>query len=127
MARLVVERVHRTGLDDLARVHHGRPPTDLGDDGKVVGDEQDGEAEVVRERAQELEDLGLHHDVERGRGLVGQQYLRVARERHRDRRPLAHPAGELVRVPGGARCRNPDPLEELGHAPTGVPALGDAV
>ena len=31
---------------------------------------------------QQLEDLRLHHDVERGRGLVGEQDLRTARERH---------------------------------------------
>ena len=40
---------------------------------------------------------GLHGDVERGRGLVGDQQLRLAGERDRDRDALAHAAGELVR------------------------------
>ena len=64
---------------------------------------------------QELEDLGLHHHVERGRRLVGEQHLRAAGERHRDRRPLAHAARELVRVAVGARARDPDQLEQLAH------------
>ena len=54
------------------------------------------------ERVEQLEDLRLHHHVERRRRLVGDQHLRVARQRHRDRRALAHAAGELVRVARGA-------------------------
>ena len=46
---------------------------------------------------EQLEDLRLHHHVQRGRRLVRDQDLRVAGERHRDRRPLAHAAGQLVR------------------------------
>ena len=46
----------------------------------------------------QLEDLRLHRHVERGRRLVGDQQLRVADQRHRDHRALAHTAGELVRV-----------------------------
>ena len=48
--------------------------------------------------AQQLEDLRLDRHVERGRRLVGDQQLRVARERHRDHHALAHAARELVRV-----------------------------
>ena len=48
--------------------------------------------------AQQVEDPGLDRHVERGRRLVGDQHLRVARERHRDHHALPHAAGELVRV-----------------------------
>ena len=50
------------------------------------------------ERAQQVEDLRLDRHVERRRRLVGDQELRLARERHRDHRALAHAARELVRV-----------------------------
>ena len=71
---------------------------DLGDDAEVVRDQQDRHAEPLAQLAQQLEDLRLDRHVERGRRLVGDQQLRVARERHRDHHALAHAAGQLVRV-----------------------------
>ena len=50
------------------------------------------------EGAQQVEDLRLDRDVERRRRLVGDQQLRLAGERHRDHRALAHAARELVRI-----------------------------
>ena len=47
---------------------------------------------------QQVEDLRLDRDVERGGRLVGDQQLRMARQRHRDHHALPHAAGELVRV-----------------------------
>ena len=49
----------------------------------------------VRDEAQ---DLGLDRDVERGRGFVRDDHPRLAGERQRDHRPLAHAAGELMRI-----------------------------
>ena len=46
----------------------------------------------------EVEDLRLDGDVERGGRLVGDQHLRIAGERHRDHGALAHAAGQLVRI-----------------------------
>ncbi len=103
-------RVERAALDDLAGVHHGAAVAELGHDRQVVRDEDEREAEVPAEPVEQLQDLRLHHHVERRRGLVGDQHLRVAGERHRDRRPLAHPARELVRDsarPGPPGCRPP--------------------
>ena len=76
-----------------------------------------------RELDQELQDLRLHHHVERGRRLVGEQHARVARERHRDRRALAHAAGELVREAARALGADADELEQLAAARVGGPAL----
>ena len=44
---------------------------------------------------QQLDDLRLGGDVERGRGLVGDQQFRVARECRGERDALAHAAGKL--------------------------------
>ena len=47
---------------------------------------------------EQLEDLRLDGDVERGGRLVGDDERRVHDERHRDHHALAHAAGELVRI-----------------------------
>ena len=46
----------------------------------------------------QVEDLRLDRDVERGGRLVGDQQLRIAGERHGDHHALAHAARELVRI-----------------------------
>ncbi len=73
---------------------------------------------VGDERPQQIEDLRLDRHVERGRRLVGDQELRLAGERHRDHRALAHATGELVRVvpEPGVRARDADLVEQLGGA-----------
>ena len=84
--------VERPALDDLTGIHHGAAVAELGHDRQVVRDEDEREAEVPAKRVEELQDLRLHHHVERRRGLVGDQHVRVAGQRHRDGRPLAHSA-----------------------------------
>ena len=51
-----------------------------------------------RRSPQQLEDLGLHGDVQRGGRLVGDDQPRVEGQRHGDDDALLLPAGELVRV-----------------------------
>ena len=57
------------------------------------------------QRAQQVEDLRLDGDVERGRRLVGDQQVRGAGQRHGDHHPLAHAARELVRIVARAAGR----------------------
>ena len=85
----------------------------LGDHADVVGDHDEGEAETLGELGEQVADLRLHDDVERGRGLVGEQHLGLAGERHGDHGALAHAAGELVRVAARHRGRQADELEQL--------------
>ena len=96
VAREREQRVDRRLLHDLARVHHDDAVADLRDDAEVMRDEQHGHPEVALQLAEQLEDLGLDRDVERGGGLVGDQQLRLVRQRHRDHRPLAHATRERV-------------------------------
>ena len=65
----------------------------------------------VADVAHQVEDPGLDRDVERRRRLVGDEHLRIARERHRDHHALPHPARELVRVLARAPLRRRDPHE----------------
>ncbi len=80
---------------------------------------------LARSSSRRLEDLRLDHDVEGGRRLVADDDGRVAREGHRDHRPLAHPAGQLVRVGAAALLRDADELEELA-GPLASAALLDS-
>jgi hypothetical protein len=50
------------------------------------------------ELGQKVQDLRLDRDVERRRGLVGDQEVRPVGERHGDHHPLPLPAGKLVRI-----------------------------
>ena len=107
--------LRRPDLDDLAEVHHRDPVGDLADDGQVVGDEHVGQAELVLEVLQQVDDLGLDRDVERGDRLVGDDELGPQRQRPGDADALALAAGELVRVAARVLGREPDELQQLAH------------
>ena len=91
-------------------------------DGQVVGDEQVGQAEVVLQVLEQVDDLRLDRDVERRHGLVEHDEPRLDRERPRHADALALAAGELVREAVDVLGRQPDALEQLAHAPLDVVA-----
>jgi hypothetical protein len=76
------------------------------------------------EPGEQLEDLALHRDVERGGRLVGDQQARLAGQRHRDHHALLLAAGQLVRVGGEAppRLGQADLVEQLLGLLHGLPA-----
>ena len=105
-------------LGAAARVEHAHPSRETGDDTEVVGDEDDRGLRHLLHLLDDLEDLGLDGHVERGGRLVRDQHLGVVADRHRDHRPLAHAARELVRVLVGAcgGLRDADEVEHLDRA-----------
>ena len=97
-------------LDDPAGVHDGDLVGAAGHHAEVVGDEDHGHGTLPLLGGQEVEDLGLHRDVETGGGLVGQQQLGAAGQGDGDHDPLAHAARQLVGVVphaalGSSGCR----------------------
>ena len=71
----------------------------LSDDAEIVGDgEHECRSVLALEAGEEVEELGLHRDVERSRRFVGDQQLRAQGQGHRQHDPLAHPAGELMGI-----------------------------
>ncbi len=92
------DAVGRALFHHLAAIHDHDPVGHLGDDAHVVGDEDHGHAHLVLQQSDQRQYLCLDGDVERGRGLVGDEQARLARERHRDHDPLPHAAGQLVRI-----------------------------
>ena len=83
---------------------------------QVVGHEQVGEPELVLEVVEQVDDLRLHRDVERGHRLVEHDQARLERQRASDADALALAAGELVRVAVDVLGVEPHALEQLAHA-----------
>ena len=84
-------------LHDPAGVHDRDPVGHVGDDAEVMGDEDQAHLPLLLQISEQSHDLGLHRDVQRGSGLVGDQDGRVECDRHRDHDALPHTAGELMR------------------------------
>ena len=85
-------------FDDATGIHDVDVVAGLGDDGEIVGDEDDGGTEVFLALVDEVENLLLDGDVEGGGGLVGNEKLGLGDEGHRDHHSLAHAAGEFVGI-----------------------------
>ena len=109
-------------LDDAARVHHGDLVGSTCDDAEVVGDEDHRHVAVTLLLCEQIEDLVLNRDVERGGRLVGEEEVRTACERDRDAHALAHAARHLMGVvlETGPRARGCGPnarARSLGRVP----------
>ncbi|KAG0746595.1 hypothetical protein G6F24_015688 [Rhizopus arrhizus] len=98
MLRTVQHVVHAAFFHLAAGVHHDDALAHLGDDAQVVRDQHDGRAQAGLDVAQQVQDLRLDGDVQRGGGLVGDQYLGLARQRHGDHGALTHAAGQLIGI-----------------------------
>ena len=90
-------------LDADAVLQHGDPVGDLGHDAEIVRDEEDGRAVLLPQRVDQLQDLRLGRHVERRRRLVGDDELRLERERHGDHDALAL-AARRARADRRGRC-----------------------
>ena len=108
-------------LDDAAEIHHRDAVADVLDHREVVRDEQIRQLQFVLQIHQQVDDLRLDRDVERGDRLVADDQVRVERQRAGDADALALPAGEFVGI-GLHRLRpQSDSLEQMRHpvAPLG--------
>jgi hypothetical protein len=132
-------RKHRVGGADLhhaPQVEHGDPVGDVADDAEVVGDEQVGNALVLLQPNEQVQDGGLDRDVERGRWLVAQDQSRVPGERACDGDALleaaeswdgrasnaGRPAGRRGSACRSARCAVRRACQELRQRPSHDPS-----
>ena len=67
-------------LGNTARIQHDNTLGDARDHAHIVGDEHHRHPGLFPQPGQQVENLGLDRDVERGRGLVGDEELRLARD-----------------------------------------------
>ena len=84
-----------------AEVHHPDPVADVLDDREVVGDEQVGQAELLLEVVEQVQDLALDRHVERRDRLVADDELGVQGERPGDADALALAAARTRAGSGG--------------------------
>ncbi len=105
------------GLHDPAEVHDRDPVGDVPDHRQVVRDEQVGQAELLLQVLQQVDDAGLDRHVQRRHRLVEDQHLRPQRERAGDADALPLAAGELVRVPVAVLRVEPDRSQQLPDLP----------
>src|SRR5438552_10110695 len=105
----------RALLHYLARVHDEDTFAETRDHSEVVRDEDDRRPHLLVEVAQELEDLSLDGDVERGGRFVSDEQLGPVGQTHRDHGPLPHAAAELMRIVSDAPLgvRYPDLVEQI--------------
>ena len=104
------------GLGDPPRVHHRDPVGVARDHAEVVGDQDDRHTQPFAQVVDQLEDLLLDRDVERGGRLVGDEQLGLAGQRHRDHDALPHArrrAGAGTSSDALAGLRHADPGEHL--------------
>ena len=81
-----------------SEVHDRDPVGQVADDAEVVRDQQVARLAADLEVREQVEDGGLHRDIERTRRFVGDDDLRVTRECACDRDPLLEAAGQLARL-----------------------------
>ena len=98
MARRQIERLGIRQLDDPSQIHHRNPIRDVFDHRQIVGDEDDGEVHLPLQAEQQVDDLGLHRDIEGRDRLVAHQQLGLEGDGAGDADPLALTAGKLVGV-----------------------------
>ena len=112
MLRIVEQGVDRPLLDDLAQVHHGHTIGSVVDDRQVVGNEQVGQAVLLLEVLQQVDDLRLDRDIQRRHRLVQDQQLRIDSQRATDADTLPLAARQLVRISPAVLRAQPDVAEQ---------------
>ena len=90
--------VHGADLDDAAGIQHRHTVAGLSDHAHVVRHQHHRRAVLFAQALEQGDDLRLDRDIERRGGLVGDDELGLGGQRQGDDDPLAHAAGELVRV-----------------------------
>ena len=87
------ELARRGAFNDLTGVHDGNIIGDLHQQGKIVGDEENGEAQFFPQGGDLLENILLDHHIQGGGGFIHDQQGRIQGQGNGDDGALAHPAG----------------------------------
>ena len=116
MLRIFENGAARSYLDDLPEIHHRDAVADPLDDGHVVRDEQESDAELGLQLEQKIDDLGANRHIERRNRFIGDHHLRIESQRPGDRDALPLTARKLVRIAMRRLGRQADAFEQRMHA-----------
>ena len=128
MKRVAGQRVCGPAFHHPAHIHDVHAVADAFDQFEVMRDQDDRQSRLGMEVQQQIEDLRLHRDVERGDRFVGDEDLRLHQQCSRNAYALPLPARELERIFGQVGRREPDLLQHPGSnrpppGPTGHPDI----
>ena len=98
VAGVVEDLVGGAALAHTAAVHHDDLIAHGGDDAQVVGDHDDGHAQLFLQFLHQFQDLRLDGHVQSGGGLVGDEDVGLAGQGHGDHHALPHAAGQLIGI-----------------------------
>ena len=87
-----------TGFNDFSLIHHGDAVRDVVDDAEVVRNENHRKTEVLLKLFDEIENLRLDRDIQRGDRFIRDDELGFWRERPGDGDALALATRKLVRI-----------------------------
>ena len=123
-------------FDDAAGIHHRDAPGDAAHHREIMRDEEIAQAELLLQVQQQIDDLGLHRNVERRDRFVADDEFRPQRERAGNADALSLAAGEFMRVAVAAGAGQADDLQQFDdaigalfsrNAAGDIERLGDAV
>lgn len=77
---MLEDGAHISFFHDVAAVHHCHSIHHRGHDAQVVGDKNDGGAQLFVYGPEQVQDLGLDSYIQGGGGLIRDEQLRVAQK-----------------------------------------------
>ena len=116
----------RTGLDELAQVHHDHLVGEVVNHRQIVRDHQVADVALGLQVGHEVENLRAHRHVKRGDGLVGHDQRGTRRQRPGEADPLPLAAGQFPRVAVELPGRDADLLGQPPHPGAAVGAADAA-
>ena len=111
--RGVEQGLDRGQFDEPASVHDGDAVTDDPQQGEVMGDEEKGEMLLLLQLTEEIDDLGLHGNVQGGCRFIGQDQLWLQAETAGDVHPLPLSAGQFIGQAVGKAVFQADLFQEF--------------
>src|SRR5476651_1477848 len=73
------------------------------------------QAKLLLQRLEQVDDLGLHGDIERRDGFIADYQLGLTGQRPRDANTLPLPARKLMRITFGVTGLQPDRAQQIGY------------
>ena len=123
MPRLGKDRLGRSKLDDFAEIHDRDSMADMVHHVEIMGDEDEGKAEIALQGLEKIEDLRLDRDVEGRDRLIGDDQPRLHRQGAGDADALPLAAAEGMRELVPCVGREPDNVQQLVDAAGDRPAV----
>src|SRR5262245_65600780 len=127
MLRIVADRRGLADLDDPSTMHHGNAVAHVADHADVMADDDVAELELVTEIEQQVENLRSKRNIERRGRLIGNDQLRLERDRPGDADALALAPAERMRVAPHGFGRKPDTFHEQRNPLLELASGGDAI